>query len=148
MLGGFCIAMRRDLFERCGGFDPGLEGWGGEDAELSLRLWTLGYECHVLPGVAVGHHFRERLPHLKRPCAVLHNYLRIGAVHFSTHALEQLVEAYRTSPFLAEALAWVLDGDVACRRQEHRARRVHDDAWFFDRFGITAFNEVRQGGPE
>ncbi len=140
MLGGFCVAMRRDLFEECGGFDDGLEGWGAEDAELSLRLWSMGFECRVLPDVAVGHHFRERLPHLKRPGAVVQNYLRIGAVHFSAAALARLVESYRESPFLPDAIAGVLDGDASVRRSDMRARRVRDDTWFFERFGIGAFN--------
>ena len=140
MLGGFCIAMRRDLFEECGGFDHGLDGWGAEDAELSFRLWSMGFECRVLPDVAVGHQFRERLPHLKRPGAVVQNYLRLGAVHFSASALTRLVDSYRDSPYFAEAIAGLLDGDASVRRADMRARRVRDDTWFFDRFGIGAFN--------
>ena len=43
--------MTRAVFEDCGGFDEGLPRWGCEDDELSLRLWMLGYECHVVPDV-------------------------------------------------------------------------------------------------
>ena len=60
MLCGCFLAMRREVFERCEGFDEGLSRWGAEDLELSLRLWTLGYQCLVVPEVEVAHLFRER----------------------------------------------------------------------------------------
>ena len=63
LLPGACIAIRRDVFLACGGFDRNLVQWGSEDAELSLRLWLLGYELRVVPAVVVGHLFRERHPY-------------------------------------------------------------------------------------
>jgi GT2 family glycosyltransferase len=53
MICGCFLAMRRGVFEECGGFDGGLVRWGYEDAELSMRLWTSGYECVVVPGAEV-----------------------------------------------------------------------------------------------
>jgi GT2 family glycosyltransferase len=50
--GGAFLAMRRSLFEECGGFDAGLFGWGAEDSELCARLWMLGHSCVVVPTIA------------------------------------------------------------------------------------------------
>jgi GT2 family glycosyltransferase len=63
LLGAGFMAMRRTVFAAVGGFDPGLDLWGSEDAELSVRLWTLGYECLVLPGLEVAHLFRRDRPY-------------------------------------------------------------------------------------
>src|SRR4051812_26101044 len=77
ILGGCCLAMRRDVFDAIGGFDDGILGWGAEDVELSLRLWLLGFECRVVPAVAVAHRFRSVLPHPLEAGALWHNVLRV-----------------------------------------------------------------------
>jgi hypothetical protein len=130
----------------CGGFDEGLVGWGGEDAELCTRLWKLGYECVVVPTLDVAHLFRDRLPHLEHPGSVVHNLLRIATVHFGAPALARVLAALRDNPYFPEALAQVIAGDSATRRRELCERARHDDEWFFHRFEIAAFNGTQQEG--
>src|SRR5262249_12162431 len=57
VLPGCFLAMRRDVFAATGGFDCGMRQLGGNDNELSLRLWLLGYELLIVPAVEVGHLF-------------------------------------------------------------------------------------------
>ena len=83
LLGGGFLAMRRSVFAATGGFDTGLVVYGSEDAELSLRLWTLGYECLVVPEVEVAHLFRGEIPYEVDWEPVLYNKLRLAAIHFS-----------------------------------------------------------------
>jgi len=40
-LGSGNFAVRYDLFEKVNGFDEGFEGWGGEDTDLGVRLYSL-----------------------------------------------------------------------------------------------------------
>jgi cellulose synthase/poly-beta-1,6-N-acetylglucosamine synthase-like glycosyltransferase len=134
ILGGAFLAIRSEVFRDVGGFDEGIVDWGGEDAELSLRLWLLGYTCLVLPRVAVAHEFRARLPHTLRPGALSHNLLRIGAVHFGRDRLARLVAELARRPDFPVAVARLLDGDYETRRSELRARRRHDDDWYFEQF--------------
>ena len=63
LLCGCFLALRRDVFAEIGGFDSGMVVWGAEDSELSIRLWTFGYECWVAPEVDVQHAFRARFPY-------------------------------------------------------------------------------------
>ncbi|HEY1592315.1 MAG TPA: glycosyltransferase [Solirubrobacteraceae bacterium] len=52
-------AIRRDAFERAGGFDPSARA--GEDADLCFRLQRAGWTIEERPGAAVGHRSRESL---------------------------------------------------------------------------------------
>lgn len=135
MLGGFFLALRRDTFVVTGGFDPGLIVWGTEDAELSLRLWLLGYECLLDPAVDVAHLFRESHPYAVNWEVLLHNVLRVASVHFSRARAERVIEQIRTNAAFPAAFARLAVGATWQRRAEVRAARRHDDDWFFERFG-------------
>ena len=135
LLPGACIAIRRDVFFACGGFDRGLIQWGSEDAELSLRLWLLGYELRVVPGVVVSHLFRERHPYEVESAAVIHNQLRVAFVHFTQQRLLRVIEAMKNYQHFAMALTLLAAGDALGQRAfMRRCARWQDDA-YFQRFG-------------
>jgi GT2 family glycosyltransferase len=134
LLPGGYMAMRRDTFDVTGGFDEGMLRWGSEDTELSLRLWLLGYELWLVPGVEVAHLFRDELPFDIEWSWILHNKLRLAFLHFSTSRIASVVEALREREGFSEGLALTLEGDVFARRAELASRRSHNDAWFFERF--------------
>ncbi len=137
MLGGGFIAMRRDAFEDVGGFDDGMLGWGSEDLELSLRLWLLGYEVVVVPEVEVAHLFRDRPPYDLEWMLVTHNMLRLAFAHFNPDRLTRVIEAIKGYPAFAKAMAITSQSDIWTRRAKLFERRVNDDDWYFDSFGIT-----------
>jgi GT2 family glycosyltransferase len=62
ILPGCCLAMRRDVFVKTGGWDEGLLHRGNVDNEFSMRLWLLGYRLKVTPGTVVSHLFRPQSP--------------------------------------------------------------------------------------
>jgi GT2 family glycosyltransferase len=137
LLCGCFMGIRREVFETAGGFDDGLTTWGFEDVELSLRLWLLGYQCLVLPQITVGHLFRDAHPYSVPWDIVLHNLLRVAFVHFGAARLERVTATIAANPAFPQAFARLAEGDAHRLRDELRARRVHDDDWYFDRFGIT-----------
>jgi hypothetical protein len=126
--------MRRGVFAGVGGFDTGLVGWGGEDAELCLRLWLLGYRCLVVPRAVIVHVFKDVLTHELPSDAVLHNLLRIAATHFGRERLARTIANRAGEPQFPEAVARLLDGDAFERRACLRATRAYDDDWYFARF--------------
>jgi len=139
LLGGFFLTVRREVFECCGGFDEGMAGWGCEDAELSLRLWSLGYDCIVVPSLVVAHRFRTHLPHALEPGGLTHNVLRLATMHFDAPALDRVVVHLAADPGFPAAVSRLLEGDAGLRRREIGARRTRDANEFFEHFAIEPF---------
>jgi GT2 family glycosyltransferase len=137
LLPGAFIALRREVFEATGGFDEGLVHWGSEDAELSLRLWLLGYELRLVPQVEVAHLFREKHPYQIKWAAVIHNLLRVAFVHFSEERIARVTDSLKHFRDFAPALALIAQSDVWLQRAKIGALRLHDDEWFFNSFGIA-----------
>lgn len=48
--GGGIVAVRRDVWDQAGGFDPRFAGWGGEDYALGAALRTFAGPAAILPG--------------------------------------------------------------------------------------------------
>lgn len=137
MLGSGFFAMRREVFDQIGGFDPGLVLWGMEDAELSLRLWTLGYECWLVPAVDVEHLFRPAHPYRLDWETLLTNMLRVAVVHFGPERTRRVVGCLTTNSAFPGAFARLAGSDTWTRRAGVRAARRYDDEWFFRRFGMV-----------
>ena len=133
---GCFTAMTRDIFDAVGGFDDGMDVWGSEDTEMRLRLWCLGYECRLAPGIEVAHLFRKKHPYAVAWETVLHNNLRLGVTHFKPERLERMVDPMTPNTAFAAAFAKLATGDAGTRRAQLHARRVRDDDWFFQRFGM------------
>jgi polypeptide N-acetylgalactosaminyltransferase len=57
---GAAFAIRKDYFEYLGYYDTGFELWGGENLELSFKVWMCGGQMFQVFCSHVGHMYRER----------------------------------------------------------------------------------------
>lgn len=134
LLCGCFLALRRDVFTEIGGFDSGMVLWGAEDCELSIRLWTLGYECWVAPRVEVEHAFRPHFPYEVKWEPVLHNRLRLASAHFGADRLHRVVKRLKQYHEFGAASARLFANDLGAHVSKMRETRRFDDEWFFRKF--------------
>ena len=65
---GCAFGIDREYFFKVGSYDQGMLIWGGENVEMSIRIWRCGGSLMVVPCSHVGHIYRSVNP------ALFHNF--------------------------------------------------------------------------
>lgn len=126
MAGGL-FAIDRDFFHHIGSYDSGMELWGGENIELSLRTWMCGGRIVIMPCSRVGHIFRKRRPYgpePSQPDSLLLNSHRVARVWLDDY-IDKFYEANPDAKYL-------ISGDVSKRLELRRSLGCKNFTWFLE----------------
>ncbi|HEV3048561.1 MAG TPA: hypothetical protein VGY13_14500 [Solirubrobacteraceae bacterium] len=123
----------RRVYAAAGGLDGEFASLGGALAELSVRLWRMGFRCSVSPRAeawAPAPGAEEAREEVER----LHERLRIATLHLGRAQLDAFVERARELPAYEQAARRLAASDTERRRASIEAVCALSIDWYFESF--------------
>ncbi|XP_029677921.1 N-acetylgalactosaminyltransferase 7 isoform X2 [Formica exsecta] len=144
---GGLFAINRQYFLSLGGYDEGLLVWGGENFELSFKLWQCGGSILWVPCSHVGHVYRGFMPYTfgklaqkKKGPLITINYKRVIETWFD--------EKHKEFFYTREPLARLLDhGDISEQLAFKERKKCKSFQWYMDNVAYDVLDKFPELPP-
>lgn len=138
---GGLFAIDKQFFSDLGYYDAGLLIWGGENFELSFKVWQCGGRLQWVPCSRVGHIYRPFMPYSfgtmanqRKGPLVLTNYKRVVEVWFDN--------MYKEYFYTREPLARFYDqGDISKQLELKKNLGCKSFDWFMNNVASDVFRD-------
>ncbi|XP_076607488.1 polypeptide N-acetylgalactosaminyltransferase 10-like [Chaetodon auriga] len=123
VMAGGLFSVDRKWFWELGGYDIGLEIWGGEQYEISFKVWMCGGRMEDIPCSRVGHIYRKYVPY-KVPggISLAKNLKRVAEVWMDEYA----EYVYQRRPEYRHLSA----GDMTAQKELRNRLNCKNFKWF------------------
>ncbi|CAH0560779.1 unnamed protein product [Brassicogethes aeneus] len=144
---GGLFAIDRKYFLELGAYDSGLLVWGGENFELSFKIWQCGGGIEWVPCSRVGHVYRSFMPYnfgklaqKKKGPLITINYKRVIETWFD--------EKYKQFFYTREPTARFLDmGDITEQLELKDRLKCKSFSWYMENVAYDVLDQFPELPP-
>jgi polypeptide N-acetylgalactosaminyltransferase len=136
VMNGGLFAISAKYFWDLGGYDDGLDVWGGEQFEISFKLWQCGGEMYDIPCSRFGHAFRHDGKEFTNPRTydfLYRNYKRVAEVWMDDYKKY----IYSRSP---ETFAKIDAGDLSKMKAIREKLKCKSFQWYMEEVAPEVFD--------
>eukprot|EP00911_Craspedida_sp_UC1_P001753 UC1_evm1s1336 len=105
-----------------------MDGWGGENLEMSFRIWQCGGSLHILPCSRVGHIFRDRHPYTVPNSTINDTFLR-NSIRLAEVWMDKYKDVYYSQKNGNRKYGY---GDVEERKRWRKDNNCKSFQWYLD----------------
>ncbi|MGH0179604.1 UNVERIFIED_CONTAM: hypothetical protein FKN15_002038 [Acipenser sinensis] len=134
---GGLFSISKSYFKHIGSYDEQMEIWGGENVEMSFRVWQCGGQLEIIPCSAVGHVFRTKSPHSfpKGTQVITRNQVRLAEVWMDGY--KEIF--YRRNQNAATMAREHTYGDISARLRLKEDLKCKNFTWYLQNIYPEAF---------